>query len=166
MFRGPAHRPSPPPGLHAPFGSGLQAKVGAGPAQKPTPRTNWRAAHSSGSPPSSSADLQKFFLLRLHLRRGLLPGCLWASALRHDVRNLRQWTPRRDFIRFWRYVDCNIQWLHGAPLLSPVKPQWDRVRRGFDLWRPDNPIFVLCIFIRIAYLPILGWRFAVCRKAF
>lgn len=105
----------PPAGLHAPFGSGLQAKVGAGPAQKPTPRTNWRAAHSSGSPPSSSADLQKFFLLRLHLRRGLLPGCLWASALRHDVRNLRQWTPRRDFIRFWRYVECNIQWLHGTP---------------------------------------------------
>lgn len=104
-----------PPGLHVPLGSGLQAKVGAGAAQKPIPSPDWRAAHSSGSPPSSSADLQKFFLLQLRLRRGLLPGSLWASALWHDVGNLRQWAPRRDFIRFWRYVDCNIQWLHGAP---------------------------------------------------
>lgn len=49
------------------------------------------------------------------LRRVLL-GCLGTYALRHDVGNLRQWTPRRDFIRFWRYVDCPIQWLYGATL--------------------------------------------------
>lgn len=27
--------------------------------------------------------------------------------------------------------------------VSPVKAQWDRVRGGFDLWRPHNPIFAL-----------------------
>lgn len=54
---------------------------------------------------STEAQTDRAFL-QPSLRRVLL-DCLGTYALRHDVGNLRQWTPRRDFIRFWRYVDCD-----------------------------------------------------------
>lgn len=53
--------------------------------------------------------------LQPSIRRVLFLCCLGTYALIHDVGDLRQWAPRRDFIRFWRYVDCNIQQIYGAP---------------------------------------------------
>lgn len=39
----------------------------------------------------------------------------WSDPQRRftqDVGTLRQRPPRRDFIRFWRYVGCNMKWLY------------------------------------------------------
>lgn len=48
-----------------------------------------------------------------HLARS---GITEPSALSQDVGTFREWPPRRDFIRFWRYVGCNIK----ITLLLPV----------------------------------------------
>lgn len=116
------------PTLHVPSGVGCRHSSGGLPLEgggasregwtdaQPLPSPDRRATHSSSSSLCRSANLQSF--PAVSLRRLLLLGSLGASALRHDVGNLRQWAPRRDFIRFWRYVDCNVQWLYGAPSVA------------------------------------------------
>lgn len=43
-----------------------------------------------------------------------------------------------DFEGMWTGI---FRGFTANPLWSPVKPQWDRVLRGFDLWRPAKLSF-------------------------
>lgn len=67
---------------------------------------------------------------------------IWPGAFcTHNVGTLRQWPPWRDFIRLWRYVDCNIGLLYcwsgcvaaAADLLPPKKEKWC-VHQGSKQW--------------------------------
>lgn len=48
-------------------------------------------------------------------------------ALRQDVGTFREWPPRRDSFRLWRYVDCDIEWLYCSLFCwHVVKPKLGR----------------------------------------
>lgn len=103
-----------------------------------------RSSHSSGSPPPNSADLQKFgsfFSYSFIWGEVSFPAVselLHSDTMSEISVNEHLEGIISDFEGMWTGIFSGFT---ANPLWSPVKPQWDRVLRGFDLWRPAKLSF-------------------------
>lgn len=143
-----------PPGLHVPLGFGLEAKVGAGAALTPIPSPDERSALTPVALHRQTAQTCRSFLFSCSFICGEVSFLAVSELLhfRHDVGNLRQWAPRRDYIRFWRYVDWNIQWLHGVPPFVASETSMRSCPQG--IWPlTTRQIFALCNLLEL-HIPI------------
>lgn len=148
VFRGPAHRLFPPPDSTSPTGLGCRQRWGPGqhrslfPARTGAPLTP-AALHRPAAQTCRSLLSRSFICGAVSLLA--VSELLHSDTMSEISVNEHLEGILSDFEGMWTVIFTGFTAAPPPqPLLSPVKPQWDRVRRGFDLWRPDNPIFALC----------------------